>query len=554
LWEAGFITLTKKADRFVIEKGELVLDLSLIADADDPQIPPSLSPIRIRGAILDQFEITSPVTLKVEVDPATGRHIYIVEDGELVDAQTDEAYSADSLIFAHDSELVPIMDPGQEQTVRWGKNGERLEHLELVDDEDAVFVWSVAAVAEPPTWAWQEPANNITYSLTPEEQETYRVAQVELERTLQRLLDEEPVDLQAIRNLLQAEDASMIQFESKLYPIDSLAVRDIDGIPHLVTMVDPSERQQAQGYEPRFTILYPPSVLEMGPTRFEDIFGDALGVHSGNFITAFQATSAGGTQVEIHYEIGFHKYLRDHIAIEYTNEDGEVDNAELATLFTEWAADICEVHPTARDSSVMRWAMEYQAKVSTGNNLVPGVDALRAFPYSWTAEESQETGLPMFGRIVFYVVNTKPPTRGRWPIESWTLPLKAVDDRQLVTLAGTSLGHDRCVSAALALVTEGSDGEELYIIYSTDTNCQRRYPNIPLGVSKWFVNRMIVGLGSMCIEPDVVVNLQKSMQGGAPIHTSHYNNASVERFWDNTFKIVQDPRARENVGYVFVDR
>ena len=72
LWAAGFTTVVNRADAFVIRKGDVTLDLSLLATEGDPQIPPALNPLRLHATLLEQFEALSPVRLRADARPERG--------------------------------------------------------------------------------------------------------------------------------------------------------------------------------------------------------------------------------------------------------------------------------------------------------------------------------------------------------------------------------------------------------------------------------------------------------------------------------------------------
>ena len=172
LWAAGFTTVVNRADAFVIRKGDVTLDLSLLATEGDPQIPPALNQLRLHAALLEQFEALSPVRLRADAASAAARYVYTIEEGALLESRSAVSYTVGTLLFPVDGALVPAVLASTDEIVRWAEDGASIEHLKLAGIETGEFVWTLEAVAEAPAWTWEELATPITYPLTAEELET----------------------------------------------------------------------------------------------------------------------------------------------------------------------------------------------------------------------------------------------------------------------------------------------------------------------------------------------------------------------------------------------
>ena len=204
LWAAGFTTVTNNAERFVVRKGDVILDLSLLATAGDPEVPPALNPLRLIERLDAGFTWEERLTLRLTLDAEAGRHAYLLDAGALIASATGDVYAAGSALFPTADALIPAAPLDEADRVGWARDGAlALEQLRLAQDAAGAPVWAVLARAEPPAWAWEAPAAPSTYPLTAEELETI-AALLESEATSippSRLFETAPLTLQEVAEI-----------------------------------------------------------------------------------------------------------------------------------------------------------------------------------------------------------------------------------------------------------------------------------------------------------------------------------------------------------------
>jgi|GEM_PF-2522489 len=173
LWAAGFTTVVNRADAFVIRKGDVTLDLSLLATGGDPQIPPALNPLRLHATLLEQFEVLAPVRLRAQATLAAGQYPYTIEEGALLETRSAMSYTVGTLLFPVDGALLPTPLASADAVVRRSADGASVEQLTLTGSETGGVAWTLVAVAQAPAWTWAAPATPTTYPLTAEDLEWY---------------------------------------------------------------------------------------------------------------------------------------------------------------------------------------------------------------------------------------------------------------------------------------------------------------------------------------------------------------------------------------------
>ncbi len=173
LWAAGFATVLNRADAFVIRKGDVTLDLSLLATEGDPQIPPALNPLRLHATLLEQFEVLAPVRLRAQAALAAGPYPYTIEEGALLESRSAVSYTVGTLLFPVEGTLLPTTLASVDAVVRRSADGASVEQLTLTGSETGEVVWTLVAVAQAPAWTWAAPATPTTYPLTAEDLEWY---------------------------------------------------------------------------------------------------------------------------------------------------------------------------------------------------------------------------------------------------------------------------------------------------------------------------------------------------------------------------------------------
>jgi len=173
LWAAGFTTVVNRADAFVIRKGDVTLDLSLLATGGDPQIPPALNPLRLHATLLEQFEVLAPVRLRAQATLAAGQYPYTIEEGALLETRSAMSYTVGTLLFPVDGALLPTPLASADAVVRRSADGASVEQLTLTGSETGGVAWTLVAVAQAPAWTWAAPATPTTHPLTAEDLEWY---------------------------------------------------------------------------------------------------------------------------------------------------------------------------------------------------------------------------------------------------------------------------------------------------------------------------------------------------------------------------------------------
>ncbi|MGC9424075.1 hypothetical protein [Vibrio sp.] len=177
LEEEGFQIIKQSSESFIIVKDRLTFHLSVLGSTDGPEIASEIDPIQVLSNIQARFEYSRPVSIELRFDAQAQRYYYRIRDGVLLDKLSDgEEYKEGDCLFPLTNAIVPASLFANADLLRWAPTDEntleqvRLEAEPAEDPDREPTYWLVVThLAGPPDWAWQEPAEAITYPVSEEE-------------------------------------------------------------------------------------------------------------------------------------------------------------------------------------------------------------------------------------------------------------------------------------------------------------------------------------------------------------------------------------------------